>query len=471
MSAAEPPSPTDSGDGSGGTPYPKEGYAWYVVWVLMLFYVLSFVDRQIVALLVEPIKQDLGLTDIQVSFLGGLSFVVFYTIFGIPMGRLADNTNRRGIIGAGVILWSAMTALCGTATRFWQLLLLRMGVGVGEAALTPAAFSLIADYFPKRRLATALSVYSMGIYFGSGLAFTGGAIIFNWATEIVAVRGSLVLPILGEVRPWQIVFFCVGLPGLVLSLLLLTIKEPVRRGALVTRLKDGTEQIARVPVREVVRYLWENRWTVCFHNLGMASLSMAAYAGGFWDLAFLGRTYGWSPGQGGVWYGIVTMVAGALGVLSGGKLGDYLLHRGYKSGKMLAILIAAVVWLPFGIAYPLMPTPTLSLVMLFPTLFAGAMPFGCAAAAIQEMMPPQMRGQASAIYLFVINIIGLGIGPTAVAFLTEHVFDDLQMLRYSILSVGTGAHLLAVVLLSLSLRPFVKTLARVEHWGVEPGAC
>ncbi len=441
-------------------PYPPEGYAWYVVGVLMIFYILSFVDRQIIALLVEPMKADLGLSDMQISYIGGLSFVIFYTIFGIPIGRLADSRNRKGIIAIGVVLWSAMTTLCGFAGRFWQLLLLRMGVGVGEAALSPAAFSLIADYFPRRKLATALSVYSMGIYFGSGAAFMGGAIIFDWATHLVAAREGAPFPILGDLRPWQIVFFAIGLPGLILTSLLWTVKEPVRRGVIHGKGKEA----AQVPMRVVLLYLKKNWKTVLCHNLGVAFLAVAGYSGGFWDLAFLGRTYGWSPGEGGIWYGLVTMAAGASGVLFGGRLADFLTRRGYKSANMLAIFIAAVVWLPFGALYPLMPTATWSLAFIFPTLFAGAMPFGCAAAAIQQMMPPQMRGQASAIYLFAINIIGLGLGPTAIAYLTEHVFMDLQMLRYSLFCVGLSAHLLAALVLFLSLKPYVKTVEELKTW-------
>ncbi len=450
----------DASDNQPEPPYPPEGYAWYVVGILMIFYILSFVDRQIIALLVEPMKADLDLTDMQVSYIGGLSFVIFYTLFGIPMGRLADSRNRTGIIAIGVALWSAMTSLCGLAGRFWQLLLLRMGVGLGEATLSPSAFSLITDYFPRHKLATALSVYSMGIYFGSGAAFTGGAIVFNWATDLITAREGIPFPLLGDLRPWQIVFFAVGIPGLLLTPLLWTVKEPVRRGVILHKGKN----VVQVPVGEVVRYLRKNWKTVLCHNLGVAFLSVAAYSGGFWDLAFLGRTYGWSPGQGGIWYGLVTMAAGALGVLCGGRLADFLTRKGFKSANMLAIFIAAVVWLPFGVLYPLMPSAGWSLFLIFPTLFAGAMPFGCAAAAVQEMMPPQMRGQASAIYLFAINIIGLGMGPTAIAFLTEHVFMDLQMLRYSLLCVGVGAHLISAIILLLSLKPYVKTVEELKSW-------
>ena len=219
---------SDSGEAEA---YPPEGYSWYVVVVLMLFYTLSFVDRQIIALLVEPMKADLGLTDVQMSLLGGLSFAVFYTVFGIPMGRLADSCNRRRLIAVGVALWSLMTTLCGFTSRFYHLLLLRMGVGLGEAALSPAAFSMIADYFPRRKRATALSIYSIGIYLGAGLAFTGGAILLGWADRLVSSREGNPLPVLGDIQPWQIVFLAVGLPGLLLTCLLATVREPNRQGS------------------------------------------------------------------------------------------------------------------------------------------------------------------------------------------------------------------------------------------------
>lgn len=448
-------------------PYPAPRYAWYVVGVLMTFYILSFVDRQIIGLLVEPMKTDLGLSDIQMSLLGGLSFVIFYTLFGIPMGRLADRRSRRGLIAAGVAIWSLMTSLCGFASRFWQLLILRMGVGVGEATLSPAAFSLIADYFPKEKRATALSVYSMGIYFGSGLAFTGGAILLKWADGFIEGRGGEPLPVVGMIQPWQIVLIAVGLPGLFLTALLLTVREPVRRGTILRDKESPEEKISGIPVGEVLKYLKMNWRTVACHNLGVACLSLAAYSGGFWDAAFLERIHDWKPQESGIWYGLVTMAAGALGVLCGGRLADFLTARAIKSANMLAILIAAVIWLPFGIGYPLMPNVGLTLCMLFPTFFTAAMPFGCAAAAIQEMMPPQMRGQASALYLFAINIIGLGIGPLAVALMTERVFQDLEKVNYSLVIVGGFGHILAVIFLWMSLRPYKESIAQARTWRPE----
>ena len=190
--------------------YPPSGYAWYVVGVLTLAYIFSFIDRQILSLMAIPIQQDLGIGDKQMSLLMGASFAVFYTLFGIPLGRLADTRSRRAIISVGIAVWSVMTAGCGLAKTFWQLAIMRMGVGVGEASLSPSAYSLISDYFRPERRSTAMSVYSMGIYIGSGLAFILGGFI----TLLVAGRESTVLPGFGPVRSWQLVFFVVGLPGL-----------------------------------------------------------------------------------------------------------------------------------------------------------------------------------------------------------------------------------------------------------------
>src|SRR5438552_4758611 len=185
-------------------------YAWYIVGVLTFVYVFSFVDRQIFSLLVRPLRHDLHISDTQVSYLIGLGFVMFFALFGIPIGRLTDIYSRRLIIAIGLVTWSLFTSACGLAHTFPQMLLLRMGVGAGEAALSPAAYSLITDYFPRNRLATAISVYSMGIYIGGGLSFLVGGLVVHYA----AAQATWSLPLVGLVRSWQLIFFIVGLPGI-----------------------------------------------------------------------------------------------------------------------------------------------------------------------------------------------------------------------------------------------------------------
>ena len=206
--------------------YPSNLAAWTTVAILMVAYVLSFIDRQILNLLVGPIRRDLAISDTEMSLLMGLSFALFYTLCGIPLGRMADNRSRCGLILFGVLVWSAMTAACGLARSYWQFLTFRVGVGVGEAALSPAAYSLIADSFPRERRATAISVYSMGIYLGSGLAFLLGGLVIKFASA----QGDVHLPLFGEVRPWQLIFLILGAAGVLFCLLLLAIREPARRG-------------------------------------------------------------------------------------------------------------------------------------------------------------------------------------------------------------------------------------------------
>ena len=436
--------------------YPSSLRAWSTVAILMLAYVLSFIDRQILNLLVGPIRRDLVISDTQMSLLMGLSFALFYTVCGIPLGRLADTKSRRGLIAIGVLFWSAMTAACGMARLYWQFLLCRIGVGVGEAALSPAAYSLIADSFPAERRATAISVYSMGVYLGSGLAFLLGGLVIKFASA----QGDVLLPVLGEVRPWQLIFLILGAAGVLFSLLLLAVREPARRGV-------GAG--VAVPLIEVGRYLRANRRTVLYHNFGFAGLAFAGYGSAAWIPTFFIRTYGWDAGHVGVVYGSIVAVFGCLGIVFGGRLADWMAKRGRTDANMRVGLYAAMAALPCVASFPLMDNALWAAVLMAPTVFCLSMPFGVAPAAIQEIMPSAMRGQASAIYLFVITLIGLGIGPTAVALVTDYLFADDQALRYSLLIVSTLAVASSLFLLAKGLQPYRESVLHLQQWAAQPG--
>lgn len=436
--------------------YPSSLRAWSTVAILMLAYVLSFIDRQILNLLVGPIRRDLVISDTQMSLLMGLSFALFYTVCGIPLGRLADTKSRRGLIAIGVLFWSAMTAACGMARLYWQFLLCRIGVGVGEAALSPAAYSLIADSFPAERRATAISVYSMGVYLGSGLAFLLGGLVIKFASA----QGDVLLPVLGEVRPWQLIFLILGAAGVLFTLLLLAVREPARRGV-------GAG--VAVPLIEVGRYLRANRRTVLYHNFGFAGLAFAGYGSAAWIPTFFIRTYGWDAGHVGVVYGSIVAVFGCLGIVFGGRLADWMAKRGRTDANMRVGLYAAMAALPCVASFPLMDNALWAAVLMAPTVFCLSMPFGVAPAAIQEIMPSAMRGQASAIYLFVITLIGLGIGPTAVALVTDYLFADDQALRYSLLIVSTLAVASSLFLLAKGLQPYRESVLHLQQWAAQPG--
>jgi len=437
--------------------YPSERYAWYVVGVLTLAYVFSFIDRQILTLLVGPIKRDLAISDTQMSLLMGLSFAVFYTLFGIPLGRLADSRSRRVIVTVGITFWSLATAGCGIAKRYWQLAAMRMGVGVGEASLSPAAYSLIADYFRPEKRATAISVYSMGIYLGAGLATILGGLVVRFA----AGRDAFQLPLVGATRPWQMVFFIVGLPGLLVALLLSTVREPSRKG--VRPAQGVARAVPQVPLREVWAYIRDNSRTFLCHNLGIAFLSFSSYGAASWIPTLLMRKHHWTAAHAGVVFGMLTMVCGTLGIVIGGRLADRIRQRGHSDATLRVALLGALAWLPFSL-YPFMPTGNMVAVLLAPALICCSLPFGVAPAAIQQMMPNSMRGQASALYLFVINLIGLGIGPTAVALVTDYVFHDDNAVNISLFVVETLAHLVAVALIWLGLKPYRRSLDYLTAW-------
>ena len=436
--------------------FPSQGYAWYVVGVLTVAYVFSFIDRQIISLLVGPIQRDLKINDTEISLLMGASFAVFYTLFGIPLGRLADTKSRRAIISIGIAFWSVMTAGCGLTKKFWDLALMRMGVGVGEATLSPAAYSLIADYFPPHRRATAMSVYSMGIYIGSGLAFILGGLVVQFASA----QESFVLPVIGIVRSWQLVFFVVGLPGLLVALLLLTVKEPTRKG--LTR--AGQASPSAVTIRETLIYVRDNRTTFICLNLGVAMITLNSYASTSWIPSLLIRRFGWAQGQTGMVYGTIIAICGTLGVVAGGWLADWWTQKGRIDAPLRVAWLSSLFGLPFTILYPLAPTGGWTAVLLIPMVFFGSMPFGVAPAAIQRMMPNTMRAQATAIYLFAINLIGMGLGPTVVAVLTERVFHDKNAVHHSLLIVGVVSYLCASVLLGISLKSYRCSLDYLQIW-------
>lgn len=438
-------------------PYPKEFYAWYVVVILMIIYIFSFMDRQILGLLVEPIKADLQISDTQMSLLMGFTFALFYTIFGIPIGRLADSKNRVGIIAIGLTAWSIFTTACGFTSRFFTLALARMGVGVGEAALSPSAYSLITDYFRPHRQALAISIYGAGIYIGSGMAFVLGGYVVGFVGDAEMVT----LPIVGDVKPWQSVFFMIGMPGLVFTLALFTVREPVRRGLKKTA---QAAQAAVVPVREVFDYIKANWRTFAFHNLGFALCSFISYGTGQWIPTFMYRTYDYSIRDAGINYGYIVMIFGTIGIIFGGFLAGKLMERGYRDAKMRAALIAALFYIPFGVTGPLMPNADLALVVLCAAVFFAAMPFGVGPAAIQEMMPNRMRAQASAVYLFVVNLIGLGMGPSAVAVSTDYLFGNEDDLYKSLVLVSGVFGVLASLVLYLGMRHFRSSMDHLERW-------
>ena len=278
------------------TNWPKPAVAWFGVGVLVLAFVFSIADRIIISLLVDPIKEDLGLTDTDMGLMMGLAFAIFYALMGLPIGRWADRYSRRTIIGVGIFLWSIMTALCGLARSFWELFLARVGVGVGEATLSPAAYSMIADYFPKEKLGRALGVYQSGAFFGVGLALMFGGLAIRFA----ATADDVSLPLVGVIAPWQLAFIVVGLPGVLVAAMMFLVLEPPRQG-----IAANAEQIS---LGQAVGFAWTRKRVFLAHYTGFALLALPMTTLATWVPAYFMRVVGMSPPETGLQLGLIVFI-------------------------------------------------------------------------------------------------------------------------------------------------------------------
>ena len=411
-------------------------YPWLVVGVLMVLYTSSFIDRMILNLMVRPIRADLGISDTEFSHLTGFAFVIMYSLMAIPVGWAVDRWNRRNLIALGVAAWSAMTALCGLAGTYGQLFAARVGVGIGESTLSPAAYSLLSDYFRREQLARALSIFALGIPIGSGLAVTiGGPLVQSLtATAVVSV------PLLGQVKPWHLVFFAIGLPGVLLALLTLAVvREPGRR-------HDSTHLPTReeaVLLRETLRFIWRERGVYSPAFLGQAAFALFGYGAATWYPSYLERVHGLTVAEAGTLLGISTVGLGSLGFVVAGGLTDRWVSRGYADAHLRVGMIYAVGLLACGVVGPLASVGWVAMIFIAGTAFFAFTWLGSCVALVQLVTPSRMRGQVSAIYLFFINLIALGLGPTAVALVTDRVFhDDRQvgaaLAIVALLSIGPG---------------------------------
>ncbi|ACG78850.1 permease of the major facilitator superfamily [Phenylobacterium zucineum HLK1] len=444
---------------SGLTPdagYPTALRGWFAVAMLTVVYVFSYVDRTILTLLVGPIRADLQISDTQVSLLHGFAFAIFYTLLGLPFGRLVDRRHRIGIISIAIAVWSVMTALCGFAKSFFQLFMARIGVGVGEAALSPAAYSIITDYFPPEKRSRALSTYVLGSYLGMAMAYIiGGGLV-----AMLAAAPLWDVPVVGPMEGWRIAFMVVGLPGLLLAPLIWAVREPKRRGTL----RKGDETVRSVPLRELGAYLVSHWKTYSAHFLGFGLLCLLINGMALWTPTFLIRIHGWSVGEAGAVYGLMIGVFGGSGVVAGGWLSDYLQKRGQRSACFITAAMGSGLAIIPTVLMPIVPDIRAVLFLMAPALFFGAVPFGLAVSALQQITPNQMRGQVSAMYQFFNNMLGIGCGPLMVALLTDYAFRDELALGYSMSIVGGVSALVATLILVIGIRPYLSSLERADAW-------
>ena len=437
--------------------YPSAARANLLLILLLLAYILSFIDRYILAILVGPIRAEFDISDFQFSILHGWAFTMFYIVLGLPIAWLADRYNRRNIVSAGVFLWSLMTAACGFANQFITLFLARIGVGVGEAALSPAAYSMLSDAYPPGRLRWATSIYAAGITLGSGTAFMVG----GWVYEQLLLVAPLSLPSLGwEFKAWQLTFIAVGLPGIVIALLLLCMAEPKRRQS-AQRSDAAMADGGQTRWAEVKAHLRQYRSAYTGLIGGLSMMSIMGYGTLTWYPEFLFRTYGMGKAEAGAWLGSFFIIAGTAGTFSGPWFAGLLQRRGWTDANMRLVLWVALILIVPSVAAPLMPGPTLALVLLAPIIFIFYTHFGVAMAALQLITPNGMRAQVSALLLFMTNLFGLALGGSFIAFFTDFVFRADQYLYRSLAVSALLIYPLAALLIARGLPQYRDALRAV----------
>jgi MFS family permease len=406
--------------------------AWTVVVLLLAAYIVAVMDRQILSLLVQPIRQDLGITDTQISLLQGFAFAITFTLLGVFLGRIADRGNRRNLIVTGMVVWCAATVACGFARNFAELFAARMLVGVGEAALSPAAYSLIGDYFQPSKRGRAMGVYTMATFVGSGVAVIAGAL------AILSTMGArtVEMPLVGTMPSWKAAFVIVGLPGLLVAAALLTVREPIRRERAAEGLKSSTLAFARA-----------NLGVLTVMIAGLACNALASFSLIAWTPTVFVRLFHWQASSIGVAYGAILAVPGAAGIAYAGWLADRAARRGGRQPLELAALALALV-APVSFWVGLALSPDISLAALVACSFLLAMPTGLAPLAIYQVTPNEHRGQMIAVYLLAATTVGLGVGPTAVASTNAALFGDDLTIGRALAIVTTAAAVVGTLLLA-----------------------
>ena len=427
-------------------PWPPASQAWYSVFILGLVLTFLQLDLNVLSLLVEPIKRDWKLSDTEVSLLLGFTIALFYAALGLPLARFGDRTSRKWLLALGIGIWSAATVLCGVAQSYWQLFICRVGLGAGESINGPVSYSLLADLFPRNRLPRAISVFLFGGAVGNGLGMLGAAGVISLLVAMppISLGGA------GRILGWQMVLIVVGIPGLLVSALIaLTVREPARR---------RLQQVA-APKRTMgytLAFLARNRavYGPLYLALAIGSLAMGIAA---WTPAFYQRTYGWSPAQVGAVTGITQLFVMPAGLLAGVFVVEWLARR-RADAALRVVMLSRLLSLPLGVLAPLMPDPWLAVALFSTGTFVGGLGIACQNAVLQIIAPGEIRGQLTALYLFIPMAFGTGLGPTVVALVTEHVFHSGADLRYSLALVSSVLGPVSLAVLWLGSKAYAREI-------------
>lgn len=431
-------------------PWPSAGRAYYTVFIMALVVMFAEIDRGIISLLAQAIKKDFALSDTQLGLLMGLAFALFYAICGLPLSRFIDRNNRKNILAAALALWSVATAFCGLAQNFVQLFLARVFLGAGESVNGPAIFSIITDSFPKERLPRAIAMMQVGVLGGNAFALIMGAVVIHY---LVAMPPQEFLGL--TIRWWQMVFIIVGLPGLLIALIqFLTIKEPARRGV------QNAAETAKIGFFQVLKYA-ASHGKVYGPMLGSMAITALAMGAISWGPAFYERTYGWNPAKIGMTMGILSLIATPIGLATGVVVVEWLQKRGVVDAPYKVVVFGRLLVLPFSILMPLMPTPELALAAWTMAQIGVGATGSSTNAVLQIVTPNQMRGQMTAILLFLYSVVGNGLSPVLLGLITDYAFRDPNDLRYAILAVNALFMPLSLVVFSLGLKPYRRELTRL----------
>ncbi|HWW64968.1 MAG TPA: MFS transporter [Sphingomonadaceae bacterium] len=441
MTAANASRVIDARADADGTAGKAGSRGWYTVVLLSAVMMLAYIDRGVIALFVQPMKRDLGLTDTEVSVLLGFAFTFPYVVVGLPMSRIVDRGVRKYLVVGSLALWSLTTALCGLAQNFWSLFVGRAVVGSSESVVTPAAISLIADAIPPERLPRAYAIYNGGITAGSALALLIGGVLMGLLADIPSIELSGI----GVLHSWHLVFMIVGIPGLlVAALIVVTVPEPLRRGG---------SQPKGYPLREVFGSIVGQRALHLNLLTGMVLLSVVNQALGAWMPAFYERTYGWGPAISGPLLGMVSLGGAVVGLVSGAWLAEWFGKRRDDANVRVLVLSQALA-LPLTLAGPLMPSPWLALAFGGVGGALGVMGGPAFVSALQIATPNEMRGQVNVLYATLVNVIGGSLGPTLTGLFTDHFVTSEADIRYALVAIKLLFGPAALFFLWRAMKPY-----------------
>lgn len=432
----------------------SDSYAWYVVGVLLLSSILGYIDRLVMGFLVEPIKNELLLTDTQMGMLNGFAFTVFYVLMGIPLGRLVDTRNRRNLLAICISLWSAMTALCGLAGSYISMFIARVGVGIGEAGLNPAAISIIGDLFSKQRVTRPISVFTLSFYIGGGLAIAlGGQLV-----EYFSTLGEISLLGFDNISGWRLVFIIVGSAGFIaVALLMLTVKEPARSAD-----PGRAAQAVRYSLADIFAYMKAHKMLYIWLYGGLVLFGFYMYGIQTWFAAMLMRNYGVTPGEIALPFGSIYLVFGVMGALSVSAVSGFLQARGFKEAPIIVCTAVMAAMIVPAVSAPLMPSASLALGLFALIKFCWAMAITVSFAAITIVTPGAMRGLMVGVFLVLMNITGGAFGAVVMGLLSDHLFGP-ENLRYAISLVAIVVLPLSTLAFVLGRKPFRKRVIELER--------